>query len=529
MSETPVSPENAVNKAINTSVKFAFGAEQPRGSVRAARDRLEQKTRGPKEAFSELAGSLALRLASKGILSGRVSGEVAGKAMATIWKSAEERAARHLEDEAAQGNTKLVWRTLNEIDPFNVPIRNLSARPGEPSTKNVRGSVGLTPGSSAFFHEADLYGKFPDNPHDTEQIIICGQPCSKGLVRNVLDGKGIFRPMWQVNEVTIPLAVEMNGQLQVHIVTVTKEQLPALYVRLHERENIQIIGIGGESDSGITRRNSPDEDSFFAWTRGQGPIFRLAEAEANKAARPNDLSEQIRLVNERAGKFSASKGMKGLFIVADGMGGEDFGEHASQEAVQTVSEELAKTADWTPLSSAEIQQKIKEAVEKANKLLFDKKTQEGKDLGTTFAMTTVINGGLYVAHVGDSRVYLYEKSTGNISRLTEDHSLVGSLVRTGQITEKESYTHPQRSVIYRCLGDRSNVEVDVSGPRVVSGKVKILVCCDGVWEMVRDPQLKNILSQPKPSRDIVQNLVSAANANGGEDNITAVVAELNIG
>lgn len=303
------------------------------------------------------------------------------------------------------------------------------------------------------------------------------------------------------------------------------------------------VNFAGESDKGVDRGDDPNEDSFFSGAKGQRPQLRLAEISANLEAYEvarrqgkiklglnlTKLASQVQLrsANENSDKIFAG-GVDGLFIVADGVGGEDEGEVASQRAIQKTLGELAGTTDWATLPSDQIQQKIKEAVMSANKALFRDKTILEKNFGSTLAMAMVIGGRIYTANVGDSRVYLYEESTGNIIRLTEDHSLVGALVRTGQITEDESYTHPQRNEISRYLGNKRTVEVDVSGPREVSGKVKLLVCSDGVWEMVRDPQLKNILSQQKPSGDIVPNLVSAAKViNRGEDDITAVVAELN--
>ena len=103
-----------------------------------------------------------------------------------------------------------------------------------------------------------------------------------------------------------------------------------------------------------------------------------------------------------------------------------------------------------------------------------------------------------------------------------------SLVGVGQITDEERYSHASRNLIYRTLGNEPKVEVDVTGPREIDGKVKILTCCDGLWEMVRDPLLKTILSQQKSSGELARQLIAAANAGGGDDNITAVVAELNV-
>lgn len=541
--------ETIVNSAIETSVKFAFSGRNPESKTIEARKRLEQGTRGTKEKLLELGKSAAKALAKEGVLP-KVTTEVGRKVTAAIWKSAEQRVAKRLKTEARKGNVAGVLATLNEIDPCNIPIQNLSAKPGERQERLVRRSVGLLPQSPAYFHEAHPNANFPDNPQNASEIILPGgQSFRREAVKKTLDGKARYQPMWRANDVLIPLVSSGDGQL--HFITITKDQIPSLSAHLQKTGNLAAdkevqpksvqIDFGGESDVGITRKGGPDEDSFFSGAKGKLAEVRLANASVNIAAYnesnrkgqiPQELKEkllasqdQIRIANKFAEKIFTT-GVDGLFIVADGMGGGEAGEYASQLAIMHTLDRLTKTDDWVNLTPDQIQQKLKEAISAANGVVFRAKHNFKKDLGSTLTLAMIVGGKMYTANVGDSRVYLYEESTNNLARLTKDHSLVEALVSQGQITDDERYTHPERSVIYRSLGDKNTADVDVSGPIEVNGKVKILAACDGAWEMVRDPQLRVLLSQPKTSKEIAKDIISAANKNGGEDNITTVVAEV---
>jgi protein phosphatase len=134
------------------------------------------------------------------------------------------------------------------------------------------------------------------------------------------------------------------------------------------------------------------------------------------------------------------------------------------------------------------------------------------------------NDQIYIANVGDSRTYLLRH--GGLKLLTKDHSLVAKLVESKQITEEEIYTHPQRNLIYRSLGaGHKNVEVDIFHEMLRPGD-RLLLCSDGLWEMVRHQDLLTILSEHTSPQVICDKLIKRANESGGEDNITAIVVHV---
>lgn len=238
----------------------------------------------------------------------------------------------------------------------------------------------------------------------------------------------------------------------------------------------------------------------------------------------------------------------GLFIVADGIGGHMGGELASEWAVKTIREELKelfipidprKTKKLDPaeleaivssgsaptrrLDETEIERKIRHAVERANQVVLGiarAKPAEAADTGSTVTMAVVQGTMAYVANVGDSRTYLFRN--GALTPITQDHSVVASLVAAGQIQPEDVYTHPQRNLIYRSLGDKPDVEVDLFRQDLQPGD-QLLLCSDGLWEMVRDPEIARILAKAPDPKSACERLVNVANHNGGEDNIAVVV------
>jgi PPM family protein phosphatase len=280
---------------------------------------------------------------------------------------------------------------------------------------------------------------------------------------------------------------------------------------------------------------------------------------------------------------SLGDGDRGLFIVADGMGGYQAGEVASRLAVETISKDMdsffkplpdqptirlapspGKTEDpdatltystrrgdglsspsseptpssepeantqktvklpETPLTKS-IEDQFIAAIQHANKaiLRYGEQKTAARGLGCTVTAALIHDDQAYIANVGDSRTYLLR--AGKLIPLTKDHSLVAKLVEAKQIEPDEVYTHPQRNLIYRSLGaGHKTVEVDVFYQTLLPDDT-LLLCSDGLWEMVREEDLLHELIEKNRLQNICDTLIDLANANGGEDNITAVVVQI---
>jgi protein phosphatase len=203
-----------------------------------------------------------------------------------------------------------------------------------------------------------------------------------------------------------------------------------------------------------------------------------------------------------------------VFVVADGMGGAQAGEVASRIAVEAFAQELP--------SSGTPEQRLVSRVQEANKRIFDvsRAERERAGMGTTLTAAYLADSNLTIAHVGDSRAYLFRD--GALKRLTQDHSLVDELVRRGKLTEEQAAEHPQRSIITRALGPEPEVEVDTWTYPVRAGDV-LLLCSDGLTSMVSEERVAEILASTDNVKTAAQALIDEANAAGGRDNITVVL------
>ncbi|MCL4299066.1 MAG: Stp1/IreP family PP2C-type Ser/Thr phosphatase [Anaerolineae bacterium] len=218
----------------------------------------------------------------------------------------------------------------------------------------------------------------------------------------------------------------------------------------------------------------------------------------------------------------------GLFIVADGMGGHQKGELASSLAVRTAAECILKDIYLSYLANKNvgaanrpINEVLIEAVESANQAV-----QEAvPDGGTTLTITVVMGNSAYIAHVGDSRVYWFNQ--GNLKQVTKDHSLVQRLVELGQETAEGALTHPQRNVLYRAIGQGTAMEVDIYVQHLPPGS-SLLLCSDGLWGPVKNDKLREIMGASATPQEVCDRLITTANKNGGEDNITAVIVSMGV-
>ena len=205
-----------------------------------------------------------------------------------------------------------------------------------------------------------------------------------------------------------------------------------------------------------------------------------------------------------------------LFVVADGMGGAQAGEVASEMAVRSFEGGLP---DGDP------RERLVETIEAANARIHERSRADSQraGMGTTLTAAYVAEDAVVVAHVGDSRCYLLRG--GDLVRLTRDHSLVGELVARGKLTEEQAEAHPQRSVITRALGPEPSVQVDADVFPARAGDV-FLVCSDGLTSMVPEAEVKRLLLSGGSLDRIGRSLIAAANEAGGRDNITVILFRL---
>ncbi|MGI9043655.1 MAG: Stp1/IreP family PP2C-type Ser/Thr phosphatase [Gemmatimonadaceae bacterium] len=213
---------------------------------------------------------------------------------------------------------------------------------------------------------------------------------------------------------------------------------------------------------------------------------------------------------------------RGLFIVADGMGGHAAGEIASQMAVDLIAEKLA---DLNDLAAPESGPRVSETLRLANRVVFQRtmKEVEKTGMGSTASALLISDTRYLIGHVGDSRIYLVRD--GTMTQLTKDHSLVQEQVDAGLITAEQARHHPQSNVITCCIGMSSEIDPDTITGDTHVGDV-FLLASDGLTGMVDDRRLQQLLqSRANPER-IVNAMIADANNNGGIDNITAIVVKV---
>jgi serine/threonine protein phosphatase PrpC len=202
-----------------------------------------------------------------------------------------------------------------------------------------------------------------------------------------------------------------------------------------------------------------------------------------------------------------------LYAVADGMGGHRGGEVASSLALETVQGMFERREG-----------SLAEQVAEANRAVFDRSQSDRKvsGMGTTLTAAQVDGNRVHLVHVGDSRAYLLRG--GELTQITEDHTLVHRMVMEGEISEEEAETHPHRSILTRALGVDQNIQVDEGDLEVAPGD-RLLLCTDGLTGMVPEGQIREILLESRDPQEAVDKLVKVANRAGGIDNITALILD----
>lgn len=224
--------------------------------------------------------------------------------------------------------------------------------------------------------------------------------------------------------------------------------------------------------------------------------------------------------------FVTKKYDNGLFlaVVADGMGGHVGGQIASSVAVKSITESVDALNDSLYSCSArKIKTELIKILKKANSAVyeFSEKKSEYDGMGTTVVVCLVVKDRLYVCNVGDSRLYVIDD---NIRQITKDHSLVTELLDAGIITSEQAKDHPQRNMITKAIGTDEDVDPDLFSLTLADGKT-ILICTDGLSTMVPDEYILEVIKNTESCENAVSKLITKANDNGGQDNITAVVVK----
>ena len=208
-----------------------------------------------------------------------------------------------------------------------------------------------------------------------------------------------------------------------------------------------------------------------------------------------------------------------LYIVADGMGGQNAGDVAARFCVDRFTELVRVSRERTPI------QVIEKAIRQTNEDLIEKAANQKEldGMGTTFVMATLLSdNNLLVANIGDSRMYLINE---RITQISQDHSLVAEMVRSGEIRKEEARFHPNKNVVLRALSTQSVVSPDYYQVTVRPGDCALL-CSDGLSDMVDEAELLKTVSEYEDVEDIADRLVTMANENGGRDNITLVLIRI---
>ena len=207
-----------------------------------------------------------------------------------------------------------------------------------------------------------------------------------------------------------------------------------------------------------------------------------------------------------------------LFIVCDGMGGENAGDYASKRCLEVVVDEVERSTASKPVEIFE------QAIQAANRIIYEEAAADSSKhgMGTTLVAASVIDGRLFVANVGDSRLYV--AGATKLNQITNDHSVVAELVRTGELKAEAARTDKRKNMITRAIGAESRVMADYFDVNL-HGNDRVLLCSDGLTNMVEDRDILSILTSSDTLDNKASRLIELANNNGGKDNISVILIE----
>ncbi|AIS60224.1 Stp1/IreP family PP2C-type Ser/Thr phosphatase [Listeria ivanovii] len=234
---------------------------------------------------------------------------------------------------------------------------------------------------------------------------------------------------------------------------------------------------------------------------------------------------RIRNHNEDNGGVFENKDGQSIVIVADGMGGHRAGDVASEMAVRLLSDAWKKTTAL--LTAEEIEAWLRQTIQEVNKqiVLYAESEIDLNGMGTTLVTAIMAQSQVVIANVGDSRGYLLQNNT--MRQLTEDHSLVHELLRTGEISKEDAMNHPRKNILLRALGVEGKVEVDTFVVPFQTSDT-LLLCSDGLTNMVPEAEMEEILKSKRTISEKADVFITKANSYGGEDNITVLLVERNL-
>ena len=236
----------------------------------------------------------------------------------------------------------------------------------------------------------------------------------------------------------------------------------------------------------------------------------------------SDIGKKRTVNEDRAAVFTLADGSM-LAVIADGMGGHQGGDFASSTAIRMLGEQFMKL-DETTFQYEDWTEWLKECIFGINRKLYDyaNDNESYKGMGTTLEVALIHKRSCLISHIGDSRIYAL--TSEEINQLTDDHSYVNVLIKSGEITQEEAATHPQRNLIMKALGSERTIDPDFFSIDIEE-EMYLLLCTDGLSNKVNNEEIHQIVLSPTTMLEKVETLVARANELGGEDNISVILLQ----